>query len=280
MTRQSKFSFSFLLSSMVLMGFLVLPAPAATGHFEFSFHYGSWSVNLLKAAIEGVISDAVEGEFKDKFLEDIQIDHPEYVESGYSQTVGFESGDSNFGGEIRWYPAGEMGSFSVGLAVEQTKMRFTLTEVSADLELENTSTHEKAAFNGTVNGEIMIKPLAFLLNVRWDIKPSWRVRPFITFGLGVSTGSAIDKMTLSYSYAGDFSIPGETPEHYEDSAAKTGKELKDEIEADGEKFPLSVLPFLQLNFGLKAALTKNFSLWVEAGILDGFILRGAIAARF
>lgn len=97
---KSRFCLVMFFAALLAGGWCPL-ASAGGGHFEFSFHYGSWSVNLLKATIEGVISDAVEGEFKDKFLEDIQIDHPEYVETDYSQKVGFESGDSNFGGEIR-----------------------------------------------------------------------------------------------------------------------------------------------------------------------------------
>jgi len=255
-------------------------ASAAGGHFEFSFHYGSWSVNILKSTIEGMLSDSVQSEFRDKFLADIQKDYPNFQEKSYSQKVGFDSGDSNFGFEARWYPAGETGSFSLGLAVEQTAMRFTLQEISANLELQDTKTLETASFNGLVNGELKMKPLAFLLNFRWDIFPSWRIRPFITFGLGASLASAIDNLTLTYSYAGDLTVPGQAAEHYQDSAAKTGQDLKDEMETNGDAFPLSFVPFLQLNFGLKGAITKNIYLMVDTGVLDGIILRGAVAVRF
>jgi len=270
----------FLSLFIFLSIFLCPSAFAVQGHFELSFHYGSWSVNLLQSTIEGFLSDAVETEFKDKFLKDIQKDYPDFVEKSYSQKVGFDSGDSNFGGEVRWYPAGETGSFSLGLAIELTKIRFSLTEVSTDLVVEDIKTHKTGSFNGNVNGELKIKPLAFLLNFRWDICPSWRIRPFFTFGLGISTMSAINNMTLTYFYSGDLTIPEGTLGHYEDSASKTGKELKDEMEAQGDKFPISILPFLQLAIGVKGAVTKNIYLMVDAGILDGFVLRAAAAVRF
>jgi hypothetical protein len=39
------------------------------------------------------------------------------------------------------------------------------------------------------------------------------------------------------------------------------------------------LPFIQLNLGLKAKVTPNIHLMVDAGIWNGFIIRGGLAIR-
>ncbi len=270
------------LCSIIAAAVLTLdPGLEAKGKFEFSFHYGSWSVDLLRSPIEKFISNMVEDQFRTKILEDVQADHPEYEESAYSQTVGFDSGGNNLGFEVRLYPGGQTGSFSVGLSVEKTKMRFTLEEIRARLDLVDTTSPDTASMETDINGELVLEPLAFLLDFRWDIKPSaWRVRPFISFGFGISTPSAIDDMRLSYSYQGLLTATGEEPEIYEDSATKTGKELKEKMVEEGKEFPLSFLPFFYLGLGVKGVITDNIHLQVEGAILDGFVLRAGLAVRF
>jgi hypothetical protein len=39
------------------------------------------------------------------------------------------------------------------------------------------------------------------------------------------------------------------------------------------------VPFVQLNLGLKAVITPNVSLLVDAGIWNGFLIRGGVAFR-
>ena len=252
------------------------PNLSAQGHFEFGFHYGSWSIDILRSVIEEGISDALETDLKDQILEDIQVDNPELQERSYSQDVSFDSSGDNFGFEIRWYPGGHNGSFSLGLSVEKTTMEVSLPEISSSLELTDDTT-----FQGTGSGKFLIKPLSFHLSFRWDIKPSWKVRPYITFGFGAATGTALEEAEVSYSYEGDLSIPGEAPKHYEDEESKSLKELKDELEEEGEEFFLpSFFPFIQLNLGIKGKLTKNLHILVDAGIWDGFLIRGGIAFRF
>jgi|YNPNPStandDraft_1061719.scaffolds.fasta_scaffold65812_1 hypothetical protein len=256
------------------------PAAPAQGHFEFNFHYGRWSMNLLRPVIEDILSDALEGQVKKNFLEDIQAEHPELREKGYSQTVRFDSSGDNYGFELRWYPGGANGSFSLGLAVEKTTMKVALPEVSGTLSLEETISYKTAEFNGRASGEFSIKPLSFHLSFRWDLFPSSPVHPFITFGLGASGGAALRESTLSYSYEGTLKIAGETDEAFSGGATKTIEELRKEREAEGEGFPLpGFFPFVQLDLGLKAKLTPNLHLFLAAGIWDGFLLRGGIALR-
>lgn len=253
---------------------------SAQGHFEFNFHYGRWSINLLRPIIENMLNDALENRLKKNFLEDIQADHPELVEKAYNQKVRFDSSGDNYGFELRWYPGGERGSFSLGIAVEKTSMKVGLPELAANLELEDAITRKTANFSGQASGEFLIKPLSFHLSFRWDIFPSGRVHPFLTFGLGASGSSALEQSTLTYNYEGKLKITGEPEERYSGGDTKTLKQLKDEREAEGEDFPLpGFFPFVQLDLGLKARLSRNFHLLVSVGIWDGFLVRGGLALR-
>ena len=256
------------------------PAASPQGHWEFGFHYSRWSINLLRSVIEDGISNAMATELRDKILEDIQADHPMLAETSYNQEVRFDSGGDNFGFEVRYYPGGEKGSFSFGFSLEKTTMRVSLPEISASLSLEDQFTQQNAHFSASSAGEFLIKPWSFHLSFRWDIFPSSTVHPYLTFGLGAATASALDQAQISYSYSGDLDLPGEAPEHYSHSVSKSIKQLKEEMEAEGEEFFLpGFVPFLQLNIGLKAVITPNIHLLVDAGIWDGFLIRGGVSIR-
>ncbi|MFQ5721813.1 MAG: hypothetical protein ACE5GI_04920, partial [Candidatus Aminicenantales bacterium] len=154
---------------LLLLALFTTPA-GAQGHFEFSFHYSKWSIDLLRGMIEEGISDALETDLKDMFLEDIREDH-NVEEISYSQNVSFDSSGDNYGFEVRWYPGGVNGSFSLGLSVEKTTMRVSMPDVSADLALTDLDTQQSASFKAGVSGEFLLKPLSFHLSFRWDIVP-------------------------------------------------------------------------------------------------------------
>lgn len=278
---KKRFHPGFKILSVVSVVCLAVSGLHAQGKFELNFHYGAWTLDVIRGAIEDTISESMEEGFKEAFLEEIQAEHPDFVESMYRHDINFDSSGNNFGFELRWYPKGYEGSFSLGLVVEKLTMRIGFPEVSARLELEDQVTHETASFSGTVqDAEFEMKPLAFLLNFRWDIKPSWRVRPFLTLGFGMAGGGALEEATVGYSFSGDLVIPGEPPESYQESDTKTIKEIKDEAENPEDVWLPSVIPFFQLNLGLKVVLTDNFHALVEFGVLDGFVFRGGISARF
>lgn len=258
-----------------------LPAQSQTkGHWEFGFHYSRWSINLLRSAIEEGLSEALETDLKDQILEDIQADYPFLMEKTYSQEVGFDSGGDNYGFEARYYPGGAKGSFSIGLSVEKTTMRVSLPEVSARMSLTDGVTPQDAQFSATSQGEFLFKPWSFHLSFRWDLFPSSTVHPYINLGLGAATASALESAEVSYSYVGELVVPGEGSEEYSDSVKKSVKEIKDEMEAEGDEFFIpGVVPFVQLNLGLKAALTPNFHLLVDAGVWNGFLIRGGLSIR-
>lgn len=249
------------------------PCLSADGNFELGFHYGTWNLNLLGDLVENGLSDALESAFKDAILEEIQADYPGLEDSVYDQTVEYDSGGNNYGFEIRWYPGGHDGSFSLGVSVEKTKMEIELTDVAIEMTLTDGST-----FSGQAYGDIPLNPLTFLLSLRWDILPSSPVHPYITLGVGAAAFSSFKDDVVSYAWAGDLDIVGGPFERYEDSGTKTVEQIKEELEED-EDFPLSFLPFIQLNLGLKGKISKNFHLMVDAGIWNGFIIRGGLAIR-
>jgi hypothetical protein len=105
----------------------------------------------------------------------------------------------------------------------------------------------------------------------------------LTFGVGgAAMGPILDKGEVSFAYEGTLDVSGGGQDYYSDSQTKTLREFKDEIEADGEDdFVLpGFLPFLQLHVGLKAVMTRNIHIMVDAGILDGILIRGGLAFRF
>jgi hypothetical protein len=263
---------------IVFLAGLLLAAPSlqAQGHFEFSGHYGRWSLNLLGKLAKDTVNDMLKDELEDRILEDIQDSYPGFSLTSYDQSLDFSSGGDNFGLAFRFYPGGHHGSFSVGASIEKCSFRVS-PSVTSLMQLQDSGTLATATFNGTASGEARIKALAFLLTLRWDLFPSMVVHPYITFGGGISTAKALDDSSVSYSYTGQLTgstIPTET---VEGSDTKTLRELKDEAETD---FPLpNFLPFLQLNLGLKARLTSNIHLFVDGGVLNGLIIRGGVALR-
>ncbi|MDH4197090.1 MAG: hypothetical protein OEW05_06770 [Candidatus Aminicenantes bacterium] len=273
-------TFRFILAGLLMSAAIGAVPLNGQGHWEFGVHYSGWTLNLLKGFIEDVIGDTLETELKDRFLDDIRGDYPSLVERSYRQTVTFDSGGHNYGFEVRFYPAGEHGSFSLGLAVEKTRFRVGFPEVSGLLALEDTATGKSGTFEGLADGEMIIEPLSFHLGFRWDIFPTARFHPYVTFGVGVATAKAYEEATFSYGYKGTLTVPDEAPEVYEDSVTKTFKQIKEEEEAKGNDFFLPpVFPIFQLNLGLRGKLSPNFHVLVDAGIWNGFLLRGGISLR-
>ncbi|MBM3293367.1 MAG: hypothetical protein FJY82_02455 [Candidatus Aminicenantes bacterium] len=264
------------------------PPAAAKGKIEFGFHYGGWTLNVLRGLIEGIAEDFAEN-LKDDMFKNLRDEYPDrdIRERNFRNDVRFDSGGSNFGFEIRWYPAGQDGSFSLGLAVEKSKFRIGPLNVDTAITFEDAETYETAEFEGTGWSQVTSEPLAAVLSFRWDIFPRGRVHPYFTIGFGLAGGPALDKTVVEYNFRGTAVFPDEAPETVQESGRKTLLELKEESlrppeegEEKDEPFEYpNIFPFVQLHFGLKAKLTPNIHLLVDAGIFNGFILRGGIAIR-
>lgn len=277
-----KRAYRIFLPAMVLVFFLGSISLSAQGHFEFGFHYSSWSLDVLKSLIEEGINDMVEDNLKDEILNSILEDRPGIEEVDYTQNISFDSGGNNWGFEVRWYPGGQDGSFSLGLSVEKTTMRVSLPDLSVNLTLLDLDSGKSGNFQGNADGaNFEVKPLSYHLHFRWDIVPHWKIRPFITFGFGIADTNAVLKNSLlDYSFSGTATIEGEEPDMYDESVTKTLQEIKEEAEAEGDDFFIPpILPFFQLNVGLKGEITPNLYVLLETGIFNGFILRGGISIR-
>lgn len=262
----------FILSLSALL--VTAPSLVAQGHFEFGDHYGRWSLNLLGNLAKDALNDATKDEIQDRILTDIQASYPGLRMTSYDQTLDFNSRGDNFGVGFRFYPGGHRGSFSLGVSVEKSTFK-VLPSVTSLMQLQDPSTLETAIFSGTAAASATIKATSLLLTFRWDIFPSAIVHPYITLGGGLSTAKALDDSILAYSYSGQLTGDAIPTETVSGSDSKTLRELKDESTT---KFP-NFLPFIQLNLGLKARLTKNIHLLVDAGAFDGFMISGGLAAR-
>ncbi len=258
----------------------VLSSPLlADGHLEFNVHYSYWTLNVVRGLVEKMVSDTLKSDLKDRFLKQIQADYPTLVESGYQQDVNFDAPGHNVGFELRFYPGGRGGAFSLGLAVEQTTMKISFPSVTARLDLIDLNLNQPATFNGQAGGEFVIKPLSFHLNMRWEFLPSRVISPCLTIGAGISTSRSFLDARYRYEYSGTLTLPDSSIEQYSESDSKTLRQIKDERLAEGRDFPLNFLPIFQFNLGLRARLSRTLNLVADVGIFDGFLFRGGLSFR-
>jgi len=247
----------------LISGFtLVISQPGfAKGKWEVGLHYGGWNLSFLESYLEDVVEDTLGDELKEAIIEE----HPEKsgLERDYHQDFSLDSTGYNFGVEIRLYPAGREGSFSLGLSLEKTEMR---------LDLEGSATDEfsdGSYFEGLGTGELLIDLISYHLSFRWDIKPSGKFHPYFSLGFGLASLRGY----LSYEANGDF---------YDGATGES------ESEAYSDKIDLGILDHIkpkltpvivQLNIGLRYKITDDFHFLIDAGIWNGFLLRGGVAFR-
>lgn len=245
------FCFIFTLPLIFTKGF-------SQGNWEFNLHYGSWNVNFAKEMVESAIEDSIDSEIRDSILQD----HPQLTERNYYRDSKFGSSGFNGGFEIRYYPGGEKGSFSIGFSVEKTKMKLNL---DGTVKMDFT---DGSYVDFIANGEFIMEPLSYNLSFRWDIKPSWVVHPYIGFGFGI----APLKGNFSFTTDGTFyDANSGTRERETESEKKNLEDLKD--------LPLKIIPIIQFNLGIKANITNNIQFHLDTGMWNGLLIRGGISLR-
>jgi len=253
---------------------------AQGGHFEFGGHYGRWTLDILGQKAVELIDDATSDELRNAIEDEIRTLYPNYSVVQFAQVIDFDSSGDNFGLSLRWYPAGHRGSFSLGVSVEKCSFK-VLPASTVQMNLEDWETLAAATFSGDAEGRALIKAMSFLLTFRWDIFPSKSIHPYLTFGGGISTAKALDDSSLAYSFSGQLSGSSIPTQTIEGSETKTLRQLRDEALEDEETdFPIpNFIPFIQLNLGLKARLTKGLHVLVDAGVYNGFMVNAGIALR-
>jgi hypothetical protein len=247
--------------------FLVIPIiivssqfALAKGEWQISPHYGIWSLRPIEPIIEDFMGDTFETAFQELIEEYSDIIDP----SGeYSQSVDFDSSGKNMALEFRFYPGGEDGSFSIGIAAEKSELRIAL-DCSAKYELADGS-----YVHGSGSGMLLWQPTSYHLSLRWELMPSWRLHPYISFGAGIASFKGL----LAYET---------TVEVYDASTTTTiTQTTSEEINLEFLKYiePKITPLVVQLNLGFNFEITKNFYLLLDAGIWNGFLVRGGISLR-
>jgi len=235
------------------------------GKLEIEVHFSLWTVDLLKGLFEDKLIDEMSDEIRRKISREVRESHAGLKDTGFEQNLAFDSGGSNYGLEIRYYPKGRDGSFSFGISFEKTHMRLSV-QGSVTQQFENGTSAEVDA-----EGKIELNPFFTNLSFRWDMKPTWRVSPYFVLGFGVASLNG----EVSYDYIGVYKWAG-SDEEVGEADSKTLREAEEDFNTN---IP-NIIPLLQMNFGLRAEIIPHIHLRVEAGIWDGFILRGGVAYRF
>lgn len=233
--------------------------------WEIEAHLSSWSLGPVEALFESYITDNLAEEIRDRVLRQLQGYYSLLVQTGYDETIVFDSDGSNFGFGVRFYPKGREGGFSLGLSFEKTHIRLMIGgPVKQTYAPGGSSQVEGSAY-------IDASPFATHLSFRWEFVPAWRVKPYISLGLGLA---ALDG-EVGYAWTGTFQYLDQQ-RTLEDDQVLTFAQAEEEADFN---IP-NVLPFLHLGLGVKGEIVPGLSGIAEAGIWDGFMLRAGVAYRF
>jgi outer membrane biosynthesis protein TonB len=236
------------------------------GRFELSVHFSSWTVTPVTSLFEGSMKDEFGEALQAAINKELNRRNPSLVKGPFTSDLSFDSEGSNYGFELRYYSRGWAGTFSLGVGFEKTNIKFSTTG-TAKQEYVPAGVAE-----ATASAEVQTKPFATHFSFRWEIgSPTSRVKPFITFGLGL----APLRGTFTYSYLGTYSHGG-SQETIQDAQTKDFVALSEDIDFEIPK----LFVIIQLDFGLKIEIFKGLFVLGQAGIWDGFHLRGGLGYRF
>ena len=236
------------------------------GRFEISVHFSDWTVSPVTSLFESALKDEFGEAIQTAINRELNRRYPFLIKGPFSSDLALDSEGSNFGFELRYYARGRAGTFSLGLGFEKTNIAFSASG-TARQEYAPAGVAEAAA-----SAKIETKPFATHLSFRWEIgSPAARVKPFVTFGLGLAPLDG----TFEYSYLGTYSYAG-YQESIQDAAKKDFKALSEDIDFD---IP-DLIVFLQMDIGLKIEIYRGLFLTGQAGLWNGFHLRGGIGYRF
>lgn len=229
----------FLVLFFILVSFSL---SKSRGKFEVGFHYSYWTINFLGKIIEEGVADSID-EFDSK-----------------KGDLNFKSDGNNFGFEIRFFPGGENGSFSIGLSYERNNFKGTLDGAYEDQEGGN-------RLEVKADGSFDLRPHSFNLSFRWELWARARVHPYIGIGFGIGPANGNLRALVTKELYSNGTLIGEE----ETLEEKTLKEVLD---------PLTFFPIIHLNFGIRGEIIDNLYLLAEFAIYDGLIFRGGLAYRF
>jgi len=232
---------------------------------EVEIHYGQWTLDPIKGLFEEDLKKDLGKEIRQEVTNQLRESHPSLQQADYTQTLVFDSGGSNFGLEVRYYPRGREGGFSFGFSIEKTTIRLS---VEGDVKQEFTDgTHAQV----DAYGSLEISPWTTNISLRWDLRPEWRVTPYAVLGFGL--GTLIGEM--SYEYSGRYRWGG-ADETVEEAETKTLKEAEEDVDFN---IP-NIFFLLQTHLGVRVKIIEHLHFRLEAGLWDGLLFRGGLAYRF
>lgn len=235
----------------IILFLLALPA-VSKGMWEIGTHYSYWTINMISSFVE------------DNLTPDIKYYDPS------KGSLNFKSEGNNYGLEVRFFPAGENGSFSIGLSYEKNNFK---ARVDGNYKGRDDNGND---YTATAYGTLNLIPHSFNFSIRWELWPKAKIHPYIGlgFGLGQQKGNLTVHSKLTTSVEGN-NVIEETDEVW------TFDDLKEEYKKEeGREFPVSFFPILHLNFGFRGKIVNNVYLLAEIAVYDGLIFRGGIAYRF
>ncbi len=235
----------------MLITIMFLPSPGK-GNFEINLHYSSWTVDMIAPMVE------------ESLVPDIEYYDPDLG------SLTFDSNGNNYGIELRFFPGGKNGSFSLGLSYE--KNNFKMKVDGAYEGFDDVGNPIKAEASGTFD----LYPHSINVSLRWELWPSKRIHPYIGFGVGFGVQDALVKFHSKLTTdIGGVDIVEEEDEIW------TFEDLKNEYKIqNGEDFPIGFFPVIHISFGFRGELVNNIYLLGEVAFYDGLIFRGGLSYRF
>ena len=235
------------------------------GNVEVQFHLSGWTIDPVIKIVEGMLAEKIGKEVLSKINQEVRSIHFALIAAGSEQDLTLDSSGSNFGLEIRYFSRGWPGSFSLGLSFDTTTVRLALSGRVKQSFTNGTSAEAEAS------GRLTLDLASTLINFRWDISPLSRLSPYFILGLGITPFKGV----VNYEYAGTYNAFG-FQESISDGDEMTLKELAEENDFK----LLDVFVVLQLALGLDLEIYKGLTAIGEAGLWDGFYLRGGLGYRF
>jgi hypothetical protein len=244
---------------------ILLTPEKEDGKLEITFHYGTWSLNPIKATFDEELNRSLANEIRREITNQAGTIGQNLVRGDFSHTLAFDSSGSQYGLEIRYYPNGKKGQFSIGFSFEKTIMLLSIAGTVTQPFTDGTYGEVEAT------GTLELKPFSTNLSFRWDMVPKWIVSPYFVFGLGIAplTGN------LSFDFTGTYYGLGETAS-LADSGTKTFKEVE---EISDINLP-NIFVVGHVAFGARANIDSRFVLIAEVGFWDGIVFRGGLGYRF
>lgn len=238
------------------------------GKLQIGIHYGPWTLKPFSNYFEDDLLEHLSKEIRKRVNTELETKLPFPVGDkviDYNDELIFSTSGYNLGFEIRFFPKGPEGSFSLGLSVERTKINIKAEGPVNQSYIEGvTSTVEGL-------GYITTNPLTMNLSFRWDTNPSWRVSPYFVTGFGLAALLG----EVGYEWTGSA--------QYKNITLQTGGSdilTLEEVEREAKENIPNVFYLFQLNIGVRARITPHFYINGEIGFWDGMVFRAGVFYGF